>query len=176
MMNNVLKQKSWSVYVAGGLAGILLCLSVLITGKYVGASTTFVRSAGLIEKIFARERVAKMDYFVKTKVKIDWQWMFVAGIFFGSLLASKLSGDYRFTALPPMWERRFGPDRLKRWIAAFVGGMVAIFGARMTGGCPSGHGLAGSSQLAVSGYVSLICFFIAGMIMARFLYGGGESR
>ncbi|PXF58035.1 MAG: YeeE/YedE family protein [Deltaproteobacteria bacterium] len=175
-MNNVLKQKSWSPYVAGSAAGILLCLSVLIAGKYMGASTTFVRSAGLIEKIFAYERVAKMDYFVKTKVRIDWQWMFVVGIFFGSLLASRISRDFVATAVPPTWEKRFGPEKVRRWTAAFTGGTIAMFGARLTGGCPSGHGLSGLSQLAVSGYISLICFFLAGIGMARILYGGTKGR
>jgi len=131
---NLFKQKSWSPYIAGGLAGILLCLSVLITGKYFGASTTFVRSAGLIEKIFAVDRVAKMDYFVKTKVRIDWQWMFVAGIFFGSLISARISGDYKTTAVPPTWEKRFGPNKDKRFAAAFIGGVVSMFGARMAGG------------------------------------------
>jgi hypothetical protein len=131
---NVLKRKAWSPYVAGGLVGILLCVSVLITGKYLGASTTFVRSAGLIEKMFAPERVANTEYFVKTKVKIDWQWMVVAGIFFGALLASRISGDYRATAVPPMWEKRFGPNKLSRAVVAFIGGAVAMFGARLAGG------------------------------------------
>lgn len=131
---NVLKRKAWSPYVAGGLVGILLCFSVLITGKYLGASTTFVRSAGLIEKIFASERVANMEYFVKKKVKIDWQWMFVVGVFFGSLLASKISADYRATAVPPMWEKRFGPNKLSRAVVAFFGGIIAMFGARLAGG------------------------------------------
>jgi len=131
---NVFKLNSWSPYVAGGMVGILICLSVLITGKYFGASTTFVRSAGLIEKVFASERVERMDYFVKKKVGIDWQWMFVVGVFFGSLLSSRISGDYRETALPPMWETRFGPNRTKRWVIAFIGGIIAMFGARMAGG------------------------------------------
>jgi hypothetical protein len=30
----------------------------LITGKFFGASTTFARSAGMIEKIFAAKRMA----------------------------------------------------------------------------------------------------------------------
>lgn len=131
---NVLKHTSWSPYIAGGLAGVLLCLSVLVTGKYLGASTTFVRSAGLIEKIFASKHVAKTEYFVKKKVNIDWQWMFVAGIFFGALLASKISGDFRATAVPPMWEKRFGPNKIGRWVAAFIGGSIAMFGARLAGG------------------------------------------
>jgi hypothetical protein len=131
---NVLTQRSWSPYVAGGAVGIVLCLSVLITGKYFGASTTFVRSVGLIERAVGPERVAKMEYFVKTKVRVDWQWVFVVGIFFGSLLASRISGDYKATALPPMWETRFGPDKPRRWITAFLGGIVAMFGARLAGG------------------------------------------
>jgi len=75
-----------------------------------------------------------MEYFVKKKVKIDWQWMFVVGVFLGSLLSSKISGDYRKTALPPMWETKFGPNRTKRWVIAFIGGIIAMFGARMAGG------------------------------------------
>jgi hypothetical protein len=33
-----------------------------------------------------------------------------------------------------MWQRRFGPSRVKRDIAAFFGGMVVMFGARLAGG------------------------------------------
>ena len=54
---------------------------------------------------------------------------------------------------------------------AFVGGVVAMFGARLADGCPSGHGLSGTLQLAASGYVALVCFFIGGMVVARLLYG-----
>ncbi len=131
---NVLTKTKWSPYVAGGIAGILLCLSVLVAGHYFGASTTFVRSAGLIEGIFASEHVASVEYFVKTKLKIDWQWMFVVGVFFGSLLSSKISGDFKAMAIQPMWESRFGSNRAWRWIVAFLGGIILMFGARMAGG------------------------------------------
>ena len=50
----------WSPYLAGALSGLVLILSVVIAGKYFGASTTFVRSAGMIEKIFSAERVASV--------------------------------------------------------------------------------------------------------------------
>jgi hypothetical protein len=76
------KENYWSPYIAGACAGLVLVLSVWFTGKYFGASTSFVRSAGLIEKIFSAERVSQMDYFVKTAPKIEWQWMFVVGIFY----------------------------------------------------------------------------------------------
>ena len=65
---------------------------------------------------------------------------------------------------------------MPRAIVAFIGGIIAMFGVRMADGCPSGHGLAGASQLAVSGYVALVFFFIGGMISANLLYKGGAKK
>lgn len=133
-MDNPQEPKGWNPYIAGALTGLLLILSVWVAGKYVGASTTFVRGAGFLEMIFSAERVATMEYFVKELPKIDWQWMFVVGIFFGSLIAALTSGSFRWQAPPAMWEQRFGPGRLKRGIVAFFGGAVAMFGARLADG------------------------------------------
>ena len=129
-----LEDKTWSPYLAGALSGLVLVLSVWFADKYFGASTTFVRSAGMIEKVFSAERVAKMDYFVKETPKIDWQWMFVVGIFFGSLIAAKASGTHQWKAVPDMWERRFGSGTALRAVAAFAGGLIAMFGARLADG------------------------------------------
>ena len=126
--------KGWSPYLAGALAGIVMILSVWIAGKYFGASTTFVRSAGMIEKIFSAERVEKMDYFIKKVPKFEWQWMFVFGIFMGSLISSTTSRSFKWKAVPDMWEDRFGPGKIKRAVVTVIGGMVAMFGARLAGG------------------------------------------
>ena len=128
------KENYWSPYIAGACAGLVPVLSVWFTGKYFGASTSFVRSAGLIEKIFSAERVSQMDYFVKTAPKIDWQWMFVVGIFIGSLAASRFSGTFKLQAVPDMWHDRFGSGVTGRAIVAFLGGLVAMFGARLADG------------------------------------------
>lgn len=130
----IFQEKSWSPYTAGALAGLLLVLSVALTGKYFGASTTFVRAAGYIEQAVAPEKVSRMEYFLKEKVKIDWQFLFVVGVLFGAMGAARLSGDQRAVAVPPMWEARFGPSRAKRWIMAFIGGSVLMFGARLADG------------------------------------------
>jgi hypothetical protein len=124
----------WSPYVAGALGGVVLILSVWITGKFFGASTTFVRSAGMVERLFSAERVAAMEYFVRELPQIDWQWMFVIGIFLGSFLSAVTSGSFRLQAVPDMWERRFGPSRAKRAAVAFIGAVVAMFGARLADG------------------------------------------
>lgn len=128
------EKKGWNPYVAGALTGLLLIFSVWFTGKYVGASTTFVRSAGFIEQVFDAERVAKMPYFIKEAPKIDWQFLFVVGIFAGALAASTTSGSFRWQAVPGRWEKRFGASVPKRAVVAFIGGAIAMFGARLADG------------------------------------------
>ncbi len=131
---DVLRKPTWSPYTAGALAGLLLVLSVFLTGKYFGASTTFVRAAGFVEQAVVPEKVAGMAYFLKEKITVDWQFFFVVGVLIGSLASASLSGERRATAVPPMWEVRFGPSRLRRWLLAFIGGTVAMFGARLADG------------------------------------------
>jgi hypothetical protein len=130
----IIEKKGWSPYLAGALSGVLSILSVWIAGKYFGASTTFVRSAGMIEKMIGPERIAKMSYFIKEVPQIDWQWMFVVGILIGSLISSATSGTFLWKGVPDMWEERFGPSKLKRGIVAFLGGVIAMFGARLADG------------------------------------------
>ena len=146
-MNN---KGSWNPYFAGALSGVVAIGSVWFVGKYFGASSSFV--------------------------KIDWQWMFVLGIALGAFVASILSGTFKVQTIPDMWAGRFGSATRPRAIGAFIGGVIAMFGVRLANGCPSGHGLAGASQLAVSGYLALIFFFIGGMISANLLYKGGKRR
>jgi hypothetical protein len=128
------ERKGWNPYIAGALTGLLLIFSVWFAGKYVGASTTFVRSAGYIERIFNAERVAQMAYFQKELPKIDWQFLFVIGIFIGAFVSSTTSQSFRWQAVPTRWEGRFGSSIPKRAVAAFLGGAVAMFGARLADG------------------------------------------
>lgn len=166
----------WSPYLAGALAGLLAIGSALATahwlGKasYLGASTTFVRAAGLVEQAVAPEHVAANEYYTTEKVGVDWQFMFVLGIFFGALAASKLDGSFKLESVPPTWEQRFGPSVAKRAAGAIAGGIVAMIGARMASGCPSGHGLSGMMQLSISGFVALVLFFATAIVIANPVY------
>jgi hypothetical protein len=166
----------WSPYVAGALVGLLAILSAWGTtmwlGKtnYLGASTTFVRGAGIIEQQAVPERVGANEYFSRTKVRVDWQFMLVLGIFAGAFIASSTDRSFKLESVPPVWKERFGPSVGKRAAGAFLGGIVAMIGARMASGCPSGHGLSGLMQLAVSGFVALGMFFITGVLVAAVVY------
>ena len=171
-----MRKKTWNPYIAGALAGVLLVLSVLIADKFFGASTTFSRIAAAGENVMGID-YSQFEYFTQKNEKYgpgslpNWQLMFVVGILIGALISSSLSGTFTIKTVPEMWEKRFGKSSIKRAIAAFIGGVIAIIGVRLAGGCPSGHGLSGISQLAVSGFIALFFYLIGGVITAKILYG-----
>jgi len=166
----------WSPYLAGALVGLLAIASVLVTtlllGKsnYLGASTTFVRAAGELFNVVDPEHVAQSAYYTKTKVKIDWQFMLVIGIFLGALISSKTDNSFKLEGTPPIWRDRFGDSPWVRAAGAVLGGIIAMIGARMASGCPSGHGLSGMMQLSMSAFVALPLFFLFGVIVANLLF------
>ncbi len=170
------ESKGWSPYLAGALVGVLAIISVYLTtvllGKsmYLGASTTFVRAAGMLIGSLDPTYVADNAYYVKEKVIIDWQFMMIVGIFIGAFIASKMDDSFKLEAVPPEWEARFGGSVTKRAIAAILGGIVMMIGARMADGCPSGHGLSGMMQMSVSSYVALAFFFGIGALVANIIY------
>ena len=181
-MNSEGKRDGWSPYLAGSLAGLLAVASVLASTallgnpKYLGASTTFVRAVGLVERSVAPEHVANNAYYQAKRVRVDWQMLFVVGILFGALASSKGDRSFRGERVPPIWSDRFGPSVRRRAMGAFLGGVVAMFGARLAGGCPSGHGLSGLMQLSVSGYIAMTAFFGAGVFAAHLLYRRGGAQ
>lgn len=166
----------WSPYTAGALVGILAIVSVYATtrvmGKtsFLGASTSFVRAAGFIEQSLSSDTGSAKVYYTETRVKVDWQFMLVAGICIGALLASLSDRSFKIEMVPPLWSGRFGTSIVLRAAAALAGGALAMFGARLADGCPSGHGLSGLMQLSLSGFAALAMFFAAGCITARIMY------
>ncbi len=170
------KQDGWNPYLAGALVGLLATASVWVTterlGKssFLGASTTFVRAAGFIERSISPQRVQDNTYYQQTGLAFDWQFMVVAGIFIGALIASLTDKSYKLESVPPMWQARFGSSIARRAVFAVLGGMVAMVGARMADGCPSGHGLSGVMQLSVSGLTAMAMFFAPAILAAHFIY------
>ena len=117
-----MRKPIWNPYLAGALAGVLLVLSVLVAGHFLGASTTFARSAAAIEKAVGMDPAA-FEYFTTQK-----------GIIIGAFIASKLSGEFKVQMVPDMWQAKLGSNAVKRGIVAFIGGVIGIVGARLAGG------------------------------------------
>jgi uncharacterized membrane protein YedE/YeeE len=171
-------KRAWSPYMVGAAIGILGVLTAVSAGKYLGASTSFARAAGGIVEAAAPEHYKGLPYYydaakrkeTKYAFKIDWQLMLLCGVAVGALLASIGTREFRLKCIPRMWHVRFGKNVFLRWLIAFLGGALAMFGARMGGGCTSGHGVSGIMQLSVSGFVAIACFFVGGIITAKLMY------
>jgi len=134
-----MRRRTWNPYLTGALAGVLLVLSVLVSGNFLGASTTFARSASAIELAVGVD-TSQFEYFTTKKGKYgpgslpNWQLMFVIGIIIGAFISSRLSGEFKVQTVPDMWRERFGPNPVKRGVVAFIGGAVGLVGARLAGG------------------------------------------
>jgi uncharacterized membrane protein YedE/YeeE len=176
-MGNILTAKSWSPYVVGVAIGVLSWFAFASADHPLGISSTFETTAALGAQIAAPSRSQDNSFLAKHTPRIDWEWMLVLGVFLGSLTSSLISGDRKAFTVPPMWRKRFGASRSKRLAVAFLGGMIMMLGARLAGGCTSGHGISGNLQLAVSSALFSVMFFGFGVATVFLLYGEkGETH
>jgi uncharacterized membrane protein YedE/YeeE len=125
----------------------------------------------MIGRLVAPKHIASLPYYQKSKPMIGWTLTIVLGAIAGSFLAAWTGGELNGSFLQDMWVARFGADSgLLRTFVAVLGGVLMAFGARMAGGCTSGHGISGTLQLAVSSWVAVICFFVGGIATAMLIY------
>jgi hypothetical protein len=167
---NWLLQVQWSPYIVGAGIGVLSWFTWLISNEPIGCSTSFSRTAGMIEKLIAGKKAERKLYYQEVKPEVDWQWMLVVGIVIGALISSLLSGDFNWQWVPPVWSLNFGDNAILRLAVGFTGGILLGFGSRWADGCTSGHGISGTMQLAISSWLSAICFFAGGIVMAHLLF------
>ncbi|EMI17423.1 protein of unknown function YeeE/YedE [Rhodopirellula maiorica SM1] len=162
---------AWSPYLVGALIGGLSMLTFYFSNKPLGASTAYAKLAGLIGEKVAPSHTRSLAFFKKKPPGVGWEVMLVFGAVIGAFLAAWTGNELTGQLLPAMWQDRFGGDSgMLRIVVALAGGMMMAFGARMAGGCTSGHGISGTLQLAVGSWISAICFFIGGIITAMFVY------
>jgi len=167
---NWLLELQWSPYVVGIGIGVLSWFTWLVSNKHIGCSTSFSRTAGMIEKLFRGKKFESKLYYQEVKPEVDWQCMLVIGVVIGAFISSLLSGDFHLQWIPSIWGLNFGSNTLLRLTVALAGGILLGFGSRWADGCTSGHGISGTMQLAVSSWISAICFFVGGILMAQLIF------
>jgi len=169
-MGTLLTRPRWSPFLVGACIGMLSWITFGLMGKALGTSTTFVTVVASLQSFVVPEHVKATPYLAK-HTKIDWQFMLVIGIFIGAMLSALLARSYKVERVPDLWAWRFGSSKTKRYLAAFLGGILVLFGARLADGCTSGHGISGGLQFAVSSWVFFVSFFLTGMVTAFILFG-----
>lgn len=179
---NPLQQKRWSPYVVGAGIGMLSWLTFGWMDASLGTSTSLVHGAAVILDLVAPAQVtgptpnAVIGAELAKNPLIDWQFALVIGVAIGAWASSRLSGDTVTECVPSLWQWRFGGSKAVRYTAAFASGAVMAFGARMAGGCTSGHGISGGLQLAVSSWIFFLATFAAGVATALVLFGWEGRR
>jgi uncharacterized protein len=163
---------AWSPYLVGALLGVLCMLTFYFSNKPLGASTAYAQVAGMVGRAVAPRHTRSLPFYSEKKEpKVDWQVMLVAGVIVGAFLAAWTGNELTGRWLPPMWVEHFGESLWLRLLVAFAGGALMGFGARVAGGCTSGHGISGALQLSVGSWIALAGFFVGGIATAMTLFG-----
>jgi uncharacterized protein len=157
---------AWSPYVVGAGIGVLSWLTFYFSNKAIGASSFYAEVAGFLGKLIAPRHTKSLAYFEANPPRIGWGFVFVMSIIVGGAIAALTGGEFANEWVPPMWEARFGESIALRAAVGFGGGMLMAFGARLAGGCTSGHGISGTMQLNVGSWITALCLFAGGIAVA----------
>ncbi len=162
---------NWPYWFGGALIGMLVPLLYYYFNTALGVSTGY----GNLAKIFLP---AKNLQWIQSKFAdtFSWRVYFIGGIILGGLISSILSGNFGFTAEMGRFTAIAGWPAILNAIFFFGGGIMLGLGARIAGGCTSGHSIHGIANLHLSSVLATVFFIIGGIISAnivRALFLGG---
>jgi len=167
---SALRRAAWSPYTAGILIGLLQVPAFYFIGSALGASSSFVTVAAHIASVFDSSALDNA-YFAKyaDSAKYWWQLALVIGIALGAYFSSTLSGTRR-TTISDVWKKAANIKSFSaRAVMAFAGGFILLVGARIAGGCTSGHGISGMAQLAIGSFIAVAAMFAGGILVAMLM-------
>ena len=150
----------------GLLFGLVGAASILLFGP-IGVSGTYPRVIGALFRLFDGGYAEANPYLVKMGALLKPETYLVLGLPIGGFLAARLGR----TAKAPACEMVHAMERSTglRYRDAFIGGFLIVFGARLAGGCTSGHIISGIMQLSVSGLIFGAAVFASGIATAKFI-------
>ncbi len=162
---------NWSPYLVGIGIGVLSWIVFVVVANPIGITTSVAQIAGGVATPFVGADVVSQNAYWKTNaMKLDYGTLFLIGTFFGALASSLVGRTFKVESIPTVWSEYSGPSKTKRFIAAFIGGALAMYGARMAGGCTSGNGISQGLQLAVVGWTFLAVMFASGLITTLLMF------
>lgn len=174
---------------SGMMLGIAFLAAIWLI-KPVGVSTQFVIVDGIVWNTFSPKLITEAEdgtiestnaylnkgggkYASLIKKPFNYGLVFVVFMIFGGFLSGRFSKHsviigHRF--YPKVWRRRFGESKKKRYWIVFLSGFIVLFGARLAGGCTSGHMMSGMMQTSLSGYLFAAGAFATAIPVSIFLF------
>ena len=145
-----------------GVAGVTLAL-LLVGSRRLGISTGFEDVCSL---------VLRGTYFERSAVASGrgWRLPLLAGLLLGGVLSAVSSGGWEPTWDLGIFDRAIGLGPAAKLAWMFAGGLFVGFGTRLAGGCTSGHGIFGLSNLELPSLVTTVSFMVAGILTTQIIY------
>jgi len=154
----------------GAIFGVVSAFSILTWGP-IGVSGTYPRFIGAILRRIDPALAIGNPYLEKMGSLIKPETFLVLGLLIGGFFASRI-GTRQTAHIEFIHTGE--TTRGKRYRDAFIGGFLIVFGARIAGGCTSGHIISGITQLSVSGLIFAAGVFATGIMTAKLLHKGGR--
>ena len=165
-LNKIENKKNYNWLYAGIGLAVLNCIVFLTAGfdRVIGASTTYPYVGDLMVGLTQNE------YFASTVKPGSWELIFLSGSFLSGLVISLLRKDFKIQLIYSGWSKTQGISPVKRIVWAFFGGFILLIGARMAGGCTSGHVISGGMQIAASSLLFGAFVFAGLLLTGKFFY------
>jgi uncharacterized protein len=144
-------------YLAGGLMiGAAVSLAFALTGLITGMSTVFSSTWSFASRL----PYFRQDRFLSSR---GWRLMLALGLVIGGALFLLTFGHgSTFKTQVPAW-------RLA------VGGFIAGFGARLSNGCTSGHGICGLASFQMPSLLAVLVFLVTAVATAHIVVAAGGA-
>ena len=157
------KLPPWALF--GILFGLVGAASIVLWGP-IGVSGTYPRFIGAILRLADPAYASANPYLVKMGSLLKPETFLVVGLLIGGFIGARANREHA-----PACEMIHAGETTtaKRYRDAFIGGFLIVFGARIAGGCTSGHIISGMTQLSVSGFVFAAGVFATGILSAKML-------
>jgi len=156
-------------WVGGILMSGLLLLTFSIYGadRPIGASTYVPYAAVLIADLDPE----KYSYIEHIKEAGSWEGVMLLGVLFGGFITSIfITKSFRISLIPTAWKKYKNHSVPSRLLWSFFSGFIMIIGARLAGGCTSGHFMSGMSQMAISSMIFGTVVMIALLVTGKYFY------
>ncbi len=113
----------------------------------------------------------KYSYFKKIKNAGAWEGIMLLGALVGGFVTSIfITKSFKISFISSAWKRYKNNSITSRLVWSFLAGFIMIIGARLAGGCTSGHFMSGMSQLAISSMIFGTVVMISLVVTGKYFY------